>query len=99
MKHARVKSSNVHSIAHEGDVLEVRFNCSTCHGEGHVSVDGFTGPEARECTACGGVGHKGTYRYAGVPRSMHDHIAGSESPGKAFNSLIRGNPQFKAEKL
>lgn len=96
MNHQRVKSSNIHSIAHEKDVLEVRFNCSKCAGAGSVSTTDFRGQEQKhQCSACSGNGHTGTYRYSGGPAELHGKmIAEADSPGAAFNLLVRGNKDY-----
>jgi hypothetical protein len=108
MTHERVRSSNVHSMAHSDQTLEVRFNCNACRGDGVIPVTSFDGqPKAVNCGSCHGTGHTGTYRYVGVPKSLYDRVLAGDhgfrerpkSVGVAFNVLIRGNPQFKGEKL
>lgn len=90
MQHKKVDSSNIYSIAHEGDALEVRFTCNKCKGAG--------------CESCTNAGHSGTYKYSGVPADIHSRViagepvekGGKASVGSAFNRLVRG--KFKGEK-
>lgn len=91
MNHAHVDTStNIYSLAHEGDSLEVRFRCSACHGTGKR----FPG----DCGKCGGAGHTGTYSYQGVTAEIYQRVlagerevpGGKPSVGSAFNRLVRG---------
>lgn len=84
MTHTRVKSSSIHSLAHEGDTMEVRFLCGKCKAAGTW------------CHACDGKGHGPTYTYHGVPADVHGKVAGAKSVGKAFAGHVRG--KFKESK-
>ncbi len=99
MNHERVKSSNVFSLAHEGDTLEARFRCGKCGATG--TVDG------KPCSICEGRGHGATYRYSPVPIELHgrliagDHGIDGRGPsvGTAFLKHIRGSKHLKVEKI
>ena len=108
MKHEKVKSTNIHSLAHDGDILEARFKCGKCGGEGSVKVRDFAGVESTQgCSTCNGAGHGPTYRYLGVPKELHDRVLAGDhgiegrkaSVGTAFMTHIRSNKDFKVEKL
>ncbi len=83
MTHRLVKSTNVYSIAHEDNKMEVRFKCAKCDGEG--------------CENCEQKGHASTYEYEGVPAETFAKVAESASVGSAFHLLIKG--KFTATKL
>ena len=104
MTHHKVDSSNVHSIGHEHDVLEIRFRCGACKGSGAE----FPGhPRTEKCERCDGTGHTGTYRYVGVPATLYAKVAtgepavpgGKPSVGSAYFRLIRSTGLFKEEKV
>lgn len=82
MAHHRLNSSNLYSIAHEGETLEVRFNCSWCGGSGKAS--------GSACPRCASTGHTGGHVYRGVPAKAYEEILKASSPGKAFNTLVKG---------
>jgi len=102
MTHTPVESSNIHSLGHENNVLEVRFKCGPCYGRGSVTIDG----EPQTCPKCKGAGHNG-YRYHGVPAEIHARVLAGEpagpnekpSVGKAFNRLVRANQAFRMERI
>ncbi len=95
MTHRRVKSSNIHSLAHQGTTLEARFNCPKCAGKGSIQTTDFAGKQQdNQCGACNGNGHTGTHVYQGVPAAVHQKVLGAPSVGKAFNLLVRGNYKF-----
>lgn len=106
MNHTRVLSSNIHSIGHHGNILEVHFKCGKCKGEGFTVRTSATGAERRDgCSACHNTGHTGTYRYSPVSAEKHaDILAGrsgdaeKSSVGSAFHRLVRLNPDVKVEK-
>lgn len=90
MTHRLVKSTNVYSIAHEGDKMEARFKCQKCNGEGK---DG----EGKHCEYCLGAGRSETYQYEGVDAATFAKVSESASVGSAVHLLIKG--KFKTTKL
>lgn len=101
MTHHKVKSSNLYSLAHDGENLEVRFNCQACGGTGHgiQTQLGMTGSRTpTKCGNCKGQGFNGTYR-GPVPGKVYLEVRDAKSPGAAFNKLVRGNSAYKLEKI
>lgn len=84
MTHTRLKSSSIHSMAHDGKDLEVRFICGKCKAAGTW------------CPACNGAGHGKTYTFHGVPAEVHAKVIGAKSVGKAFAELVKGKFEEKA---
>jgi len=78
MNHQRVKSSNVYSLAHEGETLEARFICSACKAQ-----------DSPNCMRCGGKGHTETYRYEKVSAETYRKVIESRSVGSAFDLLVK----------
>lgn len=99
MTHQLVKSTNVYSIAHEGDKMEARFKCGWCCGSGNDLTLPPTGFQriSRKCKKCEGRGHSVVYQYEGVDAATFAKVAESSSVGSAFHLLIKG--KFKATKL
>ena len=69
----RVKSSNVHSVGHDGKTLTVMFNCGNCQGAGKGIM--------HHCAACGGTGHGKGYEYPGVSAADYNAILKAPSVG------------------
>lgn len=99
MTHRLVKSTNVYSVAHEGDKMEVRFKCAKCDGSGpDVPMMGeIVRPLAAHCLSCGGIGHGPTYEYEGVDAATFAKVSEADSVGSAFHLLIKG--KFTTNKL
>lgn len=91
MTHRLVNSTNVYSIAHEGDKMEVRFKCQKCDGKGYLDF------EWAACSGCLGAGRSETYQYRGVDAATFAKVSESASVGSAFHLLIKG--KFKTNKL
>ncbi len=93
MTHARLKSSSIHSMAHDGTDLEVRFICGKCKGGTQPSFVPAGVPW--KCQACNGAGHGKTYTFHGVPAEVHAKVLASKSVGKAFAELVKGKFEEK----
>lgn len=104
-----VRSSNIHSVGHDGETLAVRFVDNKCAGTGKSNqktpIAIARGTDEREtCATCGGTGYVNTYRYhpaedeGPIPEATMAAIRDSDSPGRAFREFVKGH-KGKVEKF